>query len=164
MENVALFLQTKANSCPHDSQDFDLFGRSSFNRYYYAVYLQVRSTLGGLNETWARAPHKSIPELLTGKVLAKIKQQQTRVATLGDSEASRICSRAATAAKELAELMKAAYAVRVTADYHPEIAVEPDDRGRFRLNSVHVTEAHEWSARARQYMQSIKRAWSIADD
>jgi hypothetical protein len=164
MESVALFLQSKANSCLRDSRDFDLFGRSSFNRYYYAVYLQVRSMLGGLNETWATAQHKSIPELLTGQVLAKIKSQRTRAARLGDNEAVEICNRAAASVHALATLMREAYAVRVTADYCPDIAVEPDGRGRFRLNLVLVTTAHDWSARARELGQRIKRAWSLVDD
>ena len=164
MENVALFLQTKANSCLPDSCDFDLFGRSSFNRYYYAVYLQVRSMLGDLNETWATAQHASIPELLTGQVMAKIKMQRARAARVRDNEAVEICNRAVASANELATLMRDAYAVRVTADYRPDIAVEPDDRGRFRLNLVPVTTAHEWPARAREFGRRITRAWRLVDD
>lgn len=164
MESVALFLQTKANSCPPDSRDFDLFGRSSFNRYYYAVYLQVRSMLGDLNETWAAAQHAGIPDLLTGQVLATIKRLRTRAAKLGDNDAVQICERAAASAHELAALMRDAYAVRVTADYRPDIAVVADDRGRFRLNLVPVTTAHDWAARAREHGRRIKRAWSLVDD
>ncbi|HVC59305.1 MAG TPA: hypothetical protein VND19_02930 [Acetobacteraceae bacterium] len=164
MENVALFLQTKAISCPPDSHDFDLFGRSSFNRYYYAVYLHVRSLLGDLNGTWATAQHASIPELLTGQVLVKIKRQRLRAVRLGDNETVQICHRAASSANALANLMREAYAVRVAADYHPDIPVVPDKRDRFRLNQVSVTTAHNWLARARQHGQAIERAWSSADE
>jgi hypothetical protein len=161
MENVALYLQTKANSCPPGSRDFDLFARSSFNRYYYAAYLEVRSLLGNLNETWATAQHASLPELLTGQVLARIRRRRARASKVGDTESEQLCYRAAASAHELATLMKDAYAVRVTADYHPDIAVVPDDRGRFQLNLVPVTVAHDWPARAREHGHRIKRAWNL---
>jgi len=164
MESVALFLQTEANRHAPDQRDFDLFGRSSFNRYYYAVYLQVRTILGDLDGTWATAPHASIPALLTGQVLVKIRRQRMRANKLGDYDAVGICSRAESSAHDLADLMKTAYAVRVAADYRPDIAIEPDGQGRFRLNQVRVTTAHDWPARAREYGQRIKRAWSLLDD
>lgn len=164
MENVALFLQTKANSCPPDSRDFDHFGRSSFNRYYYAVYLHVRSLLGDLDAAWAKPQHKSIPELLTGQVLDRIKRHRKRAARLDDNESMNICSRAEASAKALASLMREAYAVRVVADYNPDTLVVPDNRARFRLYGVPVTAAHDWLARARQHGQAIERAWSLVDD
>ena len=163
MESVAHFLQTKANSCAPGSREFDLFGRSSFNRYYYAVYLQVRSLLGGLNATWAGAQHASIPNLLTGQVLERIKRQRNRALRVGDSDAAQICVRAASSTHELATLMKEAYAVRVTADYEPSIPIVSQNGGRFQLNSVPVTTAHDWVARAREHGQRIARAWGLPD-
>lgn len=164
MEIVGLFLQTEANRFAPGSRDFDLFGRSSFNRYYYAAYLQVRSLLGNLNETWAEAQHKSIPELLNGEILKRIRRQRTRSAKLEDNSAIQICSRAESAVRELATLMKQAYAVRVIADYRPDIAVLPDARNRFQLNLVPVTTAHDWPARTRIHSEIIKRAWGLIDD
>jgi|SRR5580658_224368 hypothetical protein len=164
METVALFLQIEAKRHPADSRDFDLFGRSSFNRYYYAVYLEVRSMLGGLNSTWATVAHKSIPDLLTGQVLARIRQLKARATRLRDNRATDICRRGAASARELATLMKGANAVRVAADYHPEIAVVLDDRGRFQLNLMSVTIAHEWTERAREHGRRIRRAWDLSDD
>jgi hypothetical protein len=120
--------------------------------------------LGHLKGTWATAHHASIPELLTGQVLAEIKRKRNRAAKLGDKEAVEICNRAVVSANALANLMRDAYAVRVTADYHPDVAVQADDRGRFRLNWVSVTTAHEWPARARVFEQKIKRAWGLVDD
>lgn len=164
MESVAHFLQVQANSYPPSSRDFDLFGRSSFNRYYYAAYLRVRSILGNLNEAWTTTQHANIPDLLTGQVLTTIRRQRARAAKLDDGPAVQICRRAEASARELANLMREAYAVRVTADYHPEIIVMADGRGRFRLNSVPVTVAHDWPIRASEHGQRIERAWSIADD
>ncbi|WP_234731321.1 hypothetical protein [Acidocella facilis] len=164
MQNVALFLQTKANSCPHDSRDFDLFGRSSFNRYYYAAYLEVRSLLGSLNESWATAQHSSIPKLLNGQIVEQIGRKRQRAAKLGDTAALQICSRAKQSAHDLAALMETAYATRVTADYHPEVIVEAETRGRFRLNLVSVTIAHDWPVKARENGERIKRAWRLSDE
>jgi len=164
METVALFLQAKAMTYTPGSREFDIFGRSSFNRYYYAVYLEVRSMLGTINETWATAQHAKIPELLTGQVLKTIKRRRKRADRLDDNEASLICSRAAAAANDLADLMKEAYAVRVAADYSPDSQIEADVKGRFRLNFVTVTAAHDWLARSREQANRIKRAWKLLDD
>lgn len=164
METVALFLQTEAKRYPADSRDFDLFGRSSFNRYYYAVYLEVRAMLGSLNGTWGTMPHAGIPDLLTGQVRAQIKQRQKRAAKLGDNDAIQICIRGVASTYELADLMKTAYATRVTADYYPDIAIQTDDDGRFRLNQIAVTVAHDWLARAREHGRRIRRAWTLADE
>lgn len=164
MEQVAHYLQIKANQCLPDSRDFDLFGRSSFNRYYYAAYLQVRSLLGNLNGSWSKTQHASIPKLLKGAVLERINRQRIRAAKIGDNDAVNICRQAAASAHELATLMTEAYAVRVTADYEPGIPIVADDRGRFRLNFVLVTTAHDWPDRAREHGQRIRRAWSLTDD
>ena len=163
METVALFLQTKANSCLPFSRDFDLFGRSSFNRYYYALYLQVRSTLGELNASWATEPHASIPRLLRGQILVQIKDRRKRALRLGDAPAVEISNRGVASANELSTLMNEAYSVRITADYNPHIPVLPADRvqGRFQLNAVHITTAHNWVGIARTHGAAIKRAWSL---
>lgn len=43
----------------------DLFGRSAFNRYYYAAFLVTREMLGELQNSWKATPHRQIPILLT---------------------------------------------------------------------------------------------------
>lgn len=164
METVARFLQVKANTCPPASPDFDLFGRSSFNRYYYAAYLQVRSMLGDLDKAWGTVQHASIPDLLVGQVRKKIRCRRRRAAKVGDTEAVQICGRAMASASELAALMKEAYAVRVTADYFPDVTVVHDDGERFTLNSVGVTEAHDWVFRARRHSEAITRALRLPGD
>ena len=163
MENVAHFLQTKAISCPDGSRDFDLFGRSAFNRYYYATYLQVRALLGNLDNTWLKAKHKNIPEILTGQVVKKINNNRVRLQKIGDSDAVGICNRAKTSALELANMMKDAYAARVMADYEPDIPIVRDGRDRFRLNMIPVSTAHEWPNRAKEHCGRIRRAWDLTD-
>lgn len=164
MENVALFLQQKAQSCDPGSLDFDLFGRSSFNRYYYATFLKVRSMLGSMNPNWFSLNHAGIPDLLTGEILKTIKTIRKRGLRFNDSETVLICNQAEASAHELARIMKKANYVRVAADYNPDIKVTPDSHGRFQLSFVTVTEAHEWPERTQHYGFRIKRAWDLLDD
>lgn len=164
MERVAYHLQIKANSCPRGSDEFDLFGRSAFNRYYYAAYLAVRSMLGSLNETWSEMKHAKIPEVLTGEVLKKIRRNRRKAISLKDVEATEICRKAEAAAHDLAKVMKNAYAVRVVADYNLNITVNADIHGRFQLYEVSITVAHGWPNHARLCGEKIRRAWSIDID
>jgi hypothetical protein len=41
--------------------DADAFGRSAFNRYYYASYLITRDMLRQLDPSWTRTGHSKIP-------------------------------------------------------------------------------------------------------
>ena len=50
----------------------DAFGRSAFNRYYYASFLNVRDLVSTLDGRWARISHKGIPDLLRGAVTSMI--------------------------------------------------------------------------------------------
>jgi len=124
----------------------------------------VRSLLGQFNEVWARQDHASIPNLLKGQVLERIRRQRIRATRINDDGAVQICRRAAASTHELATLMRDAYVVRVTADYEPDIRVVPDEQGRFRLNSVPVTAAHDWPVRAREHGLRIIRALHLADE
>jgi hypothetical protein len=45
-----------------DENEFDLFSRSAFNRYYYSAFLSVRSVLKTLDPAWATPSHQSMPE------------------------------------------------------------------------------------------------------
>lgn len=164
MEGVALFLQRHANECAPGSHEFDLFGRSSFNRYYYAAYLQVRGLLATLNPSWTGTPHKGIPNLLRGTIVCAIKKKRSKATKIRDAKAVSICSRAEYSARELAHIMENAYAVRVVADYNPDIRVMQQEGDRFSLYSFSVTAAHDWSKQARGHSENIKRAWKLNDE
>lgn len=159
MERVGLDLQTTAFSRRADAVDFDLFGRSAFNRYYYATYLEVRAMLRRFNPTW-KGSHADIPNELTGWVTTNLSAIQKKVGKIPDNQAIQICKAAKAGAADLAQLLRAAYAVRVLADYEPEVAVVLDGE-RFRLDRTSITDAHSWLARARADIAKIDRAWRI---
>jgi hypothetical protein len=163
MESVALFLQKRANECDPGSEEFDLFGRSSFNRYYYATYGQVRSLLGSLNPSWTRQPHKEIPGLLRGTIVDTIKKTRIKSAKIADVTAVQLCQRARHSAHELARIMEHANAVRVVADYNPDIKVIRQEGDRFSLYEFSVTSAHDWSRQTQHHSECIKRAWRLND-
>jgi hypothetical protein len=57
-----------------DADNADLFGRSAFNRYYYAAYLITREMLRKLDPKWAASGHRQIPDLLQKTVTKKARQ------------------------------------------------------------------------------------------
>jgi len=159
MENVALELQTTAYARRAVPKDLDVFGRSAFNRYYYATFLEVRQSLKKFNPNW-QGTHSSIPEELTGSITREIANIQRSVARIPDNQAVSICKIAKRSLRELADLMKDAYSVRVIADYYPDISIQLD-AGRFKLDRTNITTAHDWLYRAQTYIMAIERARSI---
>lgn len=159
MQQVARHLQITAMGLV-DPLERDLFGRSSYNRYYYATFLCVRAVLVRLRPEWSRMAHASLPEVLTVEVCKTLKKGRDRADRLGDMELVWQCSRAIKAAKELAALMRSSSATRVVADYHPEILVNFVHGERFSLNEVGITEAHQWPERAQAWLTDIEGAWS----
>lgn len=124
----------------------DAFGRSAFNRYYYAAYLVVRELLECFDADWGRQSHSSIPTLLEGALLKLIRNETKRQGKLGalrESDVGRLNRQAARAAAALAETLTTAYSVRVIADYEPKLAVEFKN-GTFRLIDHTEGEAKAW--------------------
>lgn len=160
---VAHHLQIHAISIT-DSQARDLFGRSSYNRYYYATFLLVRSTLVQMRPEWGRAAHASIPEILTTSICRVLNQGRVRARKLGDMEMERRCHRAIKAARDLAHLMHESSATRVVADYQPEITVNFLHASRFSLNNVEITDAHQWPDRAAAWLHEIYGTWVQIND
>lgn len=137
----------------------DSFGRSSYNRYYYAAFLCVRQVLAQLRSEWETLPHATYPEVLTGKVLKVLSDGRKQAQKMQDRDLVSQCSRAIVAARELAHLMRKSSVTRKVADYHPEILVNFAHVDRFTLNSVDITEAHQWPARAKAWAREIENAW-----
>lgn len=163
VECVALALQKSAISLRSNPTEFDLFGRSSFNRYYYSVFLVVKDALGKMNASWARCPHKDVPEILSGSIRKHISSYRRKAIKIEDEEAVKYCNQAISAVDSLAALMVNAYSVRVTADYRPDILIDDLGESRFKLDRTNITEAHDWSGRARLHLETILRAWKLAD-
>ncbi|MBB2804731.1 hypothetical protein [Xanthomonas arboricola] len=162
MEVVAHYLQLAALQWG-DAAERDMFGRSSYNRYYYAAFLCVRGVVGGLRPEWTELPHAAYPELLVGKISQSISKGRQRAQKLQDRELVIQFQRASVAARELAALMRASSATRKVADYNPEVAVNFVHADRFSLNDVDITEAHQWPERARAWAREIEAAWKQMD-
>ncbi|AZP13561.1 hypothetical protein [Undibacterium parvum] len=164
MEIVARHLQEQAES-KAPSHEGDLFGRSAFNRYYYAAYLEVRFGLSGWRPEWkGDMAHAKIPEILRGQVLRTLKTGLRAAERNSDNEVASLCSGGITAARELAQLMDNGRSARVTADYNPEIKVEFRPDTNFRLNTVGVHEARSWPVKARTWVNIISQAWRQVDE
>jgi len=141
----------------------DLFARSAYNRYYYAVFLSVRSMLSAFDPAWAGLPHKSYPEILRGKIAKKFNASKNRANKNGDYELIPKLDSGSRAAAALANLMEKANAARVVADYKPTEEVDFASAERFSLRSIEITEAHEWDESVRALTNSINEAWKQID-
>jgi uncharacterized protein (UPF0332 family) len=161
MERVALELQRTAIKRRDQVDDFDKFGRSAFNRYYYAVFLTVRDLILEFNPRWAGS-HSSVPDMLRGSVRAEIAKFRSAANKRGNSDQSEAANKAIAAIHSLATLMEEANRLRVTADYNPTIKVEDQGGERFALVSTNITDAHQWPAKAKLYVELIQRALRLA--
>lgn len=158
METVGHHLQLEAIERPVGPER-DLFGRSSYNRYYYATFLCVRDLVTEFDPKWRRLSHSEYPSLLRGRIVAKLRQGGASARRLNDRRLDQLCKKAVHAASELSVLMEKGLATRVIADYHPEIPVDFSGSSRFELNSVDITEAHSWPSKARTFSETIQAAW-----
>lgn len=158
MEVVAHHLQVTAIRWGNPAER-DLFGRSSYNRYYYAAFLNVRQVLVQLKPEWRRLAHASYPEILTGRIVQILSRGRYQALRVQDSGLVNQCQRAIAASKGLATLLKAGYAIRVIADYSPEVLVDFVHANRFSLNNVEISEAHQWPERAKAWAREIENAW-----
>jgi len=158
METVALHLEVQALSLTSDGGR-DLFGRSAFNRYYYAAFLKVQSSLRQHRPDWANHGHSKLPRILKEEVFKELKTSFEIGRKTGDTEVKKLCSDAMSAAKNLACLLEEGYAVRVTADYRPDVAVDFISARDFKLNEIAVSQAHSWPTKAIGFVSTLERAW-----
>jgi hypothetical protein len=139
----------------------DLFGRSAFNRYYYSAFLVTRELLNELDSKWAEPSHSGIPDLLRKTIVKKVKlsiNKAVKLGTIDPGEALKLEATIMTAANELANLLSAAYAVRVIADYEPEVQIIKKGKV-FSLNNESITRAKNWPNQASIYTTSIRKVW-----
>lgn len=164
MEVVARHLQQEAIKRSIAAEQ-DYFGRSAFNRYYYATFLEVKQVLGSLRPEWAgNLAHASIPEMLRGRVVDELKRGRRQAQRLSDWEVASLCEKGIAAAIDLARLMEEGRAIRTTADYHPEVRVEFSGKIGFKLNAVSVEMAQAWPHRARAFLEVTANAWRQIDE
>lgn len=157
LEIVAEHLHQEANRRT-EVLERDIFSRSSFNRYYYATFLNVKAGLSNLKPEWSQnIAHASIPQLLTSSVTKELRKYKKQANIVNDYHLVDVCSTAVSAASELAKLMELGNATRVVADYHPEIPVVIDRK--IFLNGVNLSHAKLWPQRARSLVSVIMEAW-----
>lgn len=159
MRRVADHLKSQALLAAN-ADEFDLFGRSAFNRYYYATFLIVRAGLRRMSlvAKSGEIAHASVPEILSGTVYKRLKKACTDAKRIGDGEAISLFSVGALAARDLASLMNSARASRTTADYHPEMQITKSGKG-FLLITVNVDQAQTWPHKAETLINRIAAAW-----
>jgi hypothetical protein len=163
MESVGLYLQKEAVT-RSDLTEKDHFGRSSYTRYYYATFLLVRDMFRAMNPDWARVGHADYPPILDATIYRRLEKDRYRALRIKDYELANEIGRAKVSCKELAALMRKGYAIRVTADYFPEVQIDFFSGERFKLNSVSINDAHDWPARARLHSLKILNAWKQLND
>ena len=167
MERVGAQLKHWAiDGCPDAAKD--VFGRSAYNRYYYAAFLTTKdmlATLGKLcgKKGWGKTPHKAIPDCLQGCVSKKFKKQlkvSIKTTLLNQEEGAKSSEQFQSNINALADLMKSSYEVRIVADYEPEIRIVWGDDGRSpSLNGYGLSSARDWHKKARIYCKEISRSW-----
>ena len=160
MDRVAHHLQQTAIAKRDNLEDFDIFARSSFNRYYYALFLIVRNTVLIVNPNWD-AVHSGLPDILQGSIYKQINSYRSISLRRQDAQTTETCNRALSALKALAELMRNANSVRVIADYNPQIKVLDEGGLRFALGTTNITSAHDWPERAKTLTREVERAWRL---
>jgi len=147
MHQVAEHLSLQARALTGD--DADAFGRSAFNRYYYATYLSVRELLASLDSSWETQPHSAIPNLLETTVMRLVRDQAKRMSKSGlltEAKQHSLAKQAGRASSDIASVLRVAYGVRVVADYRPDQRVG-FQHAEFRLAEHSQTEARKWKMR-----------------
>jgi hypothetical protein len=141
MIRVANHLRDHALGCS-DSDETNVFGRSAFNRYYYATFLIVRQFLTEIDPGWGDLVHKDVPDLLTTGLLKRYRNQLKK-GGLDPAETEKQKSIATNAASKLAAVMAQAYLIRVDADYKPDKLLTRS-KGTLELSKVKSVDAAEW--------------------
>lgn len=144
-----------------DAGAADEFGRSAFNRYYYAVYLIVRKAVMSIDPKWASCSHKDLPELLTKQLYRAVRGRARfleRKGYFNRGQSARLVRSFKICSSDLAQLLRTSYGVRCVADYSPE------ERIQFRDGTVHLGEttagaAQRWPDRAERSSGQLRASW-----
>lgn len=160
MQEVALYLQEQAIRISTEPSA-DVYGRSAFNRYYYAAFLTIRECLLRIEPKWQeKLNHKDIPGMLRGTVKKEVEKKARMALKIGDTKEYSDCSAVKSLTLELAGTIEKAYAIRVVADYDPEIRVKFTEQ-RFSLSGINITDAHQWFEKSNQWSNRIRATLNI---
>ena len=159
MKDVAQHLENEAIRRKSNPAEVNTFARSAINRYYYTTFLLARELMRKFKSDW-QGSHSSLPEELTGSVKKDISSTKRKATRIHDWETVNQCDACIHRIHSLSELLKAAYALRIIADYEPEIAATVDPDGQIFLSGTKMTEAKMWPSRAQVFSAEIERIWS----
>ncbi|ELD7983152.1 hypothetical protein ACE3IL_07530 [Enterobacter hormaechei subsp. steigerwaltii] len=147
---VADHLAKQANSTRRKGEGHtvlaDAYGRSAFNRYYYACFLNVREFVSTIDSNWGKVKHAEVPTLLRVSVNKKIDielKKSERIGDLTQGEYQSKKSMLLTSLDNMASTMSLAYTIRGVVDYEPEIEMIFSD-GCFSINTTSVASAKGW--------------------
>lgn len=162
MHAVGHHLQKQAVIAAADERD--AFARSSFNRYYYSAFLNIREMFSLIEPTWSNSPHKGYPEILKGKIKKNLNRARRAAQKSNDTALLKRIDAAKRAIDELAQTITTAYGIRIVADYEPGEPVNFDQNRRFSLKSTDVSYAHEWEEKSRILCKNIESVWREANE
>ncbi|ACS87182.1 hypothetical protein [Musicola paradisiaca] len=122
------------------------FGRTAYNRYYYACYLDIRMFVAEINSKWGSLNHSEVPDFLIGAVNNRISQELTKCERGGMITKGELLSKKSlvhTSLNNMASVMSKAYTIRCTVDYEPDVNIE-FDKNTFLIDQVPVASAKDW--------------------
>jgi uncharacterized protein (UPF0332 family) len=146
---------------PNQSGLEDVFVRSSVNRFYYALFLRVRTVIAVVGNI-SEPRHSQVPHDLRVKVRERFREQAKRAVKHGivsDAQATALRNRLFSFTEELANTMRWANTVRIDADYNLGVPVQ-DLETDPRLNGTPVRELQERYGSLRQKCLLILSDWS----
>ncbi|HCB1401081.1 TPA: hypothetical protein QH865_005115 [Klebsiella variicola] len=143
-----LVKQANATRRKGDAQTIlaDAYGRSAFNRYYYACFLNIREFVSAIDTSWGKVKHAEVPTLLRVSVNKKIEIELRKSERIGDLTLGEYHSKKSillTSLENMASTMAMAYTIRGVVDYEPEIEMIFGD-GSFSINKTSVASAKGW--------------------
>jgi hypothetical protein len=146
MAQLHLVGTTLSDEAKRNSGDIaDAYGRSAFNRYYYAAYLATRDLLIRFKPEWD-VSHAGAPDLVGSALPALVRKEAKRLQKLhamSQADGQRVIRGVASAGAAIGELLRIAYKVRVISDYRPEEQVS-FYKSTFHLDAHSEGEARSW--------------------
>ncbi|WP_108818644.1 hypothetical protein [Pseudovibrio sp. Alg231-02] len=158
MHEVAHHLQKTAIN--NDDAYRDAFARSAYNRYYYGIFLTVRTMFQSMNTKWSELPHAAYPEILTGQIEKTLKSELKKAQKNGDGQLVKDITRTKHSIRKLKGIIVSANSLRVVADYQPDEPVDFINSDRYSLRKTEITEAHSWKEQTNALCQDILETWS----
>jgi len=151
---------TKLTGSNISVEERNLYGRSAFNRFYYAAYLNTREMLAFLDPKLKKTAHKNIPITLRSTLRNRLKTTVNKYyeeEIMSYNDKQRLIHNMFTATEELANMLEQAYDARVIADYMPEVLIQKKSNSEFLLKSHTLQNAQRWPDRASAYCKTITK-------